>query len=223
MIIDEDYFLSDQFTPAIRANFKSKVFYIQRTESGDLLNRQEAGKIQILKNTQAINDTIRISLDNRISIDDGTRSLELAGGTLLRRLFKYQNKFYVENLANGRTGWIVLRNSEWWEKHKITTNTSYIDNQIYNQIDNIVADYNQRLGKLFNFLNDKNKTNHPLPYWSAEQSITGIQYTMEPNVYRNRFHDSQFYLIQELRDLLHGSSFQVKKDHNKIIISTKSN
>ena len=223
-IISEDHFLSDQFTPVIKASYKNKTYYFQRLEPGKILKEEDVGKIEILKNVKPAGDTIRVKQTDKIFLIRAGERLGLSEGTLLKCRFKYQNRFYVENMSTDQNGWITLEDQNSWEKYHVEPGKGVdYDWEIFSQVDKLVNTYNQRLGNLFDYMNAKYKTHHPLPRWSGEKTALSIRYKMEPNAYRNRFNESQFFLIQELRDLLHGSSFHVTEDQNQIIISKKSN
>jgi len=222
-ILSEDHMLSDQFTKSVKVVHKQKIFYFQQSESGEIINQQEAGSIQIIKNTDILGDTIRIKQADHLFLNTSKEQIALTEGTLLIRLFKYKNRFFVENLNNNPDGWILLRNSEGWEKYHLDTVEVAYEDQLFVQINGIFDDYNHRLSKLFKYLNTKYETHHPLPHWSGDKSPSMISYKIEPNSYRNRFSTTKSYLIQELRDLLHGSQFQVAEDKNQIIIHKKSN
>lgn len=222
-ILSENQFLSDQFTAITKVSLTNKIFYFQRSVNGELINYEDAGRIEILKNPKIIGDTIRIKQTNQIFLVNAEEPIGLSEGTLLKRHFKYQNRYYVEKVGNKQTGWITLPPTNFWEKYRPGSIESPPDEKILIQIENIFKTYNQRLGKLFEYLNTKYETRHPLPQWSGERFASSIRYKIKPNSYRNRFNDTQFQIIQELRDQLHGSSFQVKEDQNQIIISRESN
>ncbi len=222
-ILSENHLLSDQFTHAVKATYKQKIYYFQQSESSEIINQQEAGSIQIINNVLILGDTIRIKQAGNLSLNTAGGQITLSGGTLLKRLFKYQNRFYVENFHHNSDGWIVLENPDMWEKYRPDTREAAYEDQLFFRITRIFDDYNQRLGKLFNYLNTKYETRHPLPRWSGEKFPSMTSYKIEPNLYRNRFNTTKSFIIQELRDLLHGSQFQVTEDQNQIIISRKSN
>jgi len=222
-IISQKHFLSDQFTSTLKTSFRNKIYYFQRAQTGELINKANAGHIEVLRNAQVIGDTIRIKRTDHVFLVDTDERTGLSEGTLLKRRFKYQNRYYVEDLVTRKPGWIKLPNPNLWEKYQKEYQDPAPDDQILVQIDHIFHTYNSRLSKLFDYLNTKYKTRHPLPRWSSEKTVSSIRYKIEPNSYRNRFNDTQFYIMQELRDLLHGSSLQVATERNQIIISTKSN
>ena len=65
-ILSENQFLSDQFTAITKVSLTNKIFYFQRSVNGELINYEDAGRIEILKNPKIIGDTIRIKQTNQI-------------------------------------------------------------------------------------------------------------------------------------------------------------
>jgi hypothetical protein len=141
---------------------------------------------------------------------------------LIERIFKDRNKTFARDIAGNENGWIEGNGPAHWEAYLPDNSDQALEKQLYSRIDQIFKFHNIRLIRLFTFLNKEYDKNNPSPQWIAEKSSAYLKYTLSPPEYKNRFSDSQSFLIQELNDLLYGSSYRLSGTNGQIIISKSS-
>jgi hypothetical protein len=221
-ILKNNVMLSDQFRHALKAAYQKQIFYIQISSDGNILNRPAAGKIIVIDNAQLLGDTIQVLGQYQMSALNGTAPISLTDGSLLLRLFYAGGKTYLEDLNNGRSGWIKDINNYRWRKYHPVKSENIYDKQIFQEINNIFHSFNERFEKLFVYLNHQYQEQHEIPQWTKQLSPEGITYSLEPAVFRNRFPETQSYLIKRLQDLLKGSDYLVGSGDGIIkILKTK--
>ena len=221
-ILDDDYILSDQFTHAIKATLNRELFYIQLTEDGDLVNGSKAGKIDIIKGARILEDTVQVSTNGKILLKVGNTSHIVSEEMLVERLFSYRKRYYARDISRDLSGWVEVDATKHWESYQPDNNNQALEMQLYRRIDNLFSSYNSRLDKLFKYLNDHYGISNPSPQWIAERSPSYLKYVLSPKKYRNKFTDSQKFLIQELNDLLYGSTYHLLASEDQIIIFKSS-
>ena len=97
-IIEQDYIFSDQFTHTIKAEINRRIYFIQLSEEGTLVNNAAAGKIEKYKNARVQGDTVRIVDSNELLLQSGDKEINLTDGTLIQRLFFIRIKLMPELL-----------------------------------------------------------------------------------------------------------------------------
>ena len=221
-IIEKDYILSDQFTHTIKADYNRKIYFIQLTEEGELVNSSRAGQIHKLKNARVEGDTVRIKNSGRLSLQSGESRINLAKGALIQRIFIHRKRTFAREIAGKISGWIEGNGPAHWEVYVPDNSDQALEKQLFTRVDRIVTSYNTRLDKLFTHLNKLYDQSKIPPQWRTEKSLSYLKYTIEPQEYTNRFADSQSYLIQELNDLLYGNTYQLHSQAGLIVISKLS-
>jgi hypothetical protein len=218
-ILAAQHILSDQFTLTAKTEFNHRLYFIQLIEDEGPVNKSRAGKIDVIKNARIEGDTLRVTSDGRISIERNSKLETLSQGVLLERLFKHRNKFFVRDLSSDISGWIGGNLSAHVERYVPEKTDLALERQLFSRVNQIFTSYNTRLEKLFGFLNTQHTGTKPSPTWLADKSSSQLKYTLSPATYRTRFQESQSYLVQELKDLLYGSTYQVSATDGQIIIS----
>jgi len=221
-ILDDNHLLSDQFTHTIKTEHNQKIYFIQLSSDGDLVNYLNAGQIQKLKTARVQGDTVRVKNDGQLSLRSGYKQYDLSEGMLVTRLFLYRGKTFARNLASGVAGWIQGNGPANWEAYIPDNSEIALEEQLFSRVDHIFNTHNNRLDKLFIFLNKQYNKSKISPKWIAEKSASYLRYSMTPQDYGNQFSDSQSYLIQELNDLLYGSAYQLHSTAGEIVISKLS-
>jgi hypothetical protein len=218
-IIEKDHILSDQFTHTIKAEHNRKIYFLQLSVEGELVNTSRAGQIHKLKNAQVQGDTVRIKNSGRLSLHTGDNRLNLSKGVLIQRIFLHRNKTFAREIAGKISGWVEGNGPAHWEIYLPDNSDQALEKQLFFRIDQIFKSYNTRLDKLFAHLNKLYDKSIISPQWRTEESPSFVKYTIEPREYINRFADSQSYLIQELNDLLYGSAYHLHSEAGLIVVS----
>jgi hypothetical protein len=221
-IIEDNHVLSDQFTLTVKTELNHSIIYIQLSDEGEPLNKQQAGKIDIIKNARNQGDTLRVKTSGRVSMQRGSELIALSKGILIERLFRYRKKTFAKDISGNISGWIVGNASAHLENYIPEKSDPELEKQLYSRVDQIFISCNKRFIKLFSFLNDIYGTINPSPAWIAEKSSNYLKYTLTPSMYQSRFSQSQSFLVQELRDLLYGSMYQLSAAEGQIIILKNS-
>ncbi len=218
-ILDPHLVLSDQYTITVKAEFERNIYFLQTDDDGDLINQAAAGLIEKINPNSILSDTIRVS-ENGLILRHMTGIIDsLSSGTLLLRLFKYKQRFYVKNIDTQRYGWIFEKNSDKWEIfHRPSTADAY-EQFLFDRIDRVIESYNLRLRKLFEYLNRNNQQQRAPPQWIRSRTQAYLKYTFQINTTDQPFRNSHAYLIRELSDLLYGTSYRVDKENGELVIS----
>ena len=218
-IIEKNYILSDQFTNTIKTEYNHKTYFIQLSAEGEIVNGSLAGHIQKLRNASLQGDTVRIKISERLSLKSGDKQISLSEGMLIQRIFLYRNKTFARDIIGQNSGWIEGNGPANWDSYIPDNSNQILEKQIFSRIDQIFASYNEKLDKLFNYLNHFYNQSINSPQWNAERSPSYIRYTIVPGEYANQFSNSQSYLVQELNDMLYGSTYQLDATEGHIVIS----
>jgi hypothetical protein len=221
-IIETDHILSDQFTNTIKTKYDQKIFFIQVSSEGDVVNSSLAGQILKIRKASVQGDTVRIKTSNQVVLQHSDSQINLLDGMLIQRIFLHRNKTFARDIAGNISGWIEGNGPSHWESYIPETSDLALEKQIFSRIDHIFESYNTRLDKLFTHLNKLYNKSKASPHWRSEESLSSLKYTMAPQEYLNQFSESQSYLIQELNDLLYGSHYQLSAVDGQIIISKSS-
>jgi len=221
-IIETDHVLSDQFTNTIKTAYNRKTYFFQVSDEGELVNNSLAGQINKFRRATIQGDTVRIINSDQISLKRGDKHIDLSEGVLIQRIFFHQNKTFARDIAGNISGWIEGKGPSNWESYVPESVDLALEKQIFSRIDHIFRSYNTRLDKLFTHLNKLYNISRTSPQWRSEESASFLKYTMRPQEYINRFSDSQSFLIQELKDLLYGSLYQLSANDGQILISKSS-
>jgi len=218
-ILDLNFVLSDQFTRTVKAEFEQNIYFLQTEENGDLINQAAAGLIEKINPNTILSDTIKATTDGLIFRQLPGNVDSLSSGTLLLRFFKYKQRFYVKHIDTQLYGWISEKNSDKWEIfHRPSTADAY-EQYLYDRIDRVVAAYNLRLRKLFEYLNRTNQQLKPPPQWIRTRTPAYVSYTFQIDSTGQPFRNSHAYLLRELSDLLYGTAYSVRKVNGELVIS----
>jgi len=221
-IVDPNHTLSDQFTNTIKTEHNQKVYFIQVSSDGELINGSLAGQTNIFRKAKIQGDTLRVARSNRISLQHGDSLITLSEGVLIQRIFVYRNRTFARDIASNISGWIKGNGPANWEAYLPKNSDLVLEQQIFSRINHIFNSYNARLDKLFTFLNKLYNKSKISPQWQSEKTPTYLKYTIGPTEYMNQFSDSQAFLVQELHDLLYGSFYQLSSVDGQIIIIKSS-
>jgi hypothetical protein len=185
-------------------------------------NHAQAGQILNLKNVQVLGDTVIVIDSGQLSMIIGNSEFPLPEGTLLERIFLYRGRTFVSQISGQAAGWIKGNGPAHWERFQLGVDDRIIEEQLFLHVDRIFRSYNSRLSKLFNYLNQQNDVQLKPPQWIAYKSPALLRYSLEPAEYHKHFSGSQSYLIQELKDLLAGSIYELSGNAEQIIIIKSS-
>ena len=221
-ILEYNHTLSDQFTRAIKVEYEGKEYYFQKSSTDRVVNRVQAGKIMNLQNVQVLGDTVFVNNSGQLSMIIGNSEFPLPEGTLLERIFLYRGRTFANQISGQAAGWVNGNGQAHWEKFQQGVDDRIIEEQLFLHVDRIFQSYNSRLSKLFNYLNRQNDVQLKSPQWIAHKSPTFLRYTLEPAEYQKHFSGSQSYLIQELKDLLAGSIYELSGNAGQILIIKSS-
>jgi len=216
-ILSRDQLLSDQYTRVARARYDQNIYYLQLTDGKNLVNHEQAGKIEIIKNVRPLSDTIRVKHSRRLRLESGKEFQELPEGMLLQRCFSYGKNIFVRELDGPLSGWLKGSRAD-FEIFHIDKKAAAYEARLFDQINRIFQSYNQRLEKLFSRLNNWYNKSLPPPKWERNISSSLLIYSLQPVSYQTHFPATRAFLIQELNDLLHGSEYSLVLDEASITI-----
>jgi len=216
-VLSRDQLLSDQYTRVARTRYDQNIYYLQLTDAQNLVNHEQAGKIEMIKNARPLSDTIRVRQSGQLHLESGKEFQELPEGMLLQRRFNFGNKTFVQELDGPLSGWLKGHLTDFEIFHTDKRADAY-EAKLFEQVNRIFQTYNQRLEKLFSHLNKRYKKSLPPPKWERNVSSSLLTYSLHPASYQTHFPVTRAFLIQELNDLLHGSEYTLVLDEESITI-----
>jgi hypothetical protein len=216
-ILSQDQLLSDQYTHVARTRHDQQIYYLQLADGKNLVNREQAGNIEMIKNARALGDTIRIKKGGRLSLKSGNKLRKLSEGMLFQRLFNEGSETFVQELDGTVSGWLKGSLTDFEIFHTDKKAAAY-EAKLFDQVNRIFQSYNQRLEKLFAHLNKRYNKSLPPPKWERNVSSSLLAYSLHPASYQTQFPVTRTFLIQELNDLLHGSEYTLVLDEASITI-----
>jgi|GEM_PF-6167841 len=224
-IVDENIYLSDSFTRAMKVRLGRDTFFIIRDSETELRNQQLAGQLVTLKKAQVLSDSLQIiSPDNLQSLqtpDGKITAFDLRSGMKLQREIVYRGYSFVRTTELPlRYGWIKLprRVGKSWQPMERATQDQSIDT-ILPQLQYQVNALNELYIKLYAHLNQKHGKNESPTQWqfskTSEQELLLSPGNQESSPVGE-------LLWENLRRSLAGSAFTTELDGYNIRIKRKS-
>lgn len=231
-IVEENTFLSDNFTPATKIRLGCEQYYLVREGEGDESNfrrHQDAGNIRIFRNCRLLGDTVMVQRDRRIFLSSLPGSNQdrqpLGSGTLMIRRFRYRGAIFCESPDGQYYGWSNL--------HRRTENLDYIpyrpensasaqlsDSQV-KAIEHEIDQLNALFSKLYSHFNRQNDRQKPAPRWVLRSSGDELRCLLENSRNDEHFQNSTRYLVNSLENILLSSAFTVIRQDAEILIRKK--
>jgi hypothetical protein len=221
-ILDFNHLLSDFYTHTIKTEQSGLIYFFQISDTGELVNHAQAGKIQKIANATVLGDTVQILKNKNLILNSGNSDFALSEGSLLQRLFTHRGKTFARYLNGQVYGWVSGNQVAGWKIYHGSEKNKAVENRIFEQVDIIFNSYNSRLKKLFVYFNNKNQSQYDYPQWVGQKNPSLLIYRFQPVQYSGKFDKSRSFLIQELHDLLYGSEYVIAENLEEIIIC-KSN
>jgi hypothetical protein len=221
-ILSPSQLLSDQFTRVVKTRYDKQLYFLQLTEQDALVNREQCGKLEVIKNAIVLNDTIQIKNSGRFFLDNGQSRQPLGEGLLLKRQFQSGQRIFVYDTGRQIYGWLLGGGFADYEIYHADTKTEAYTSRLFQQVNRIFEHYNQRFVKLFDYLNQRSNQSRRPPQWVGNPSFSQRTYLMQPANYQSLFPQTQTYLLQELKDLLHGSKYTLDAKAGAITIKQMS-
>ncbi|MBD3225849.1 MAG: hypothetical protein GF313_14065 [Caldithrix sp.] len=230
-VIRENDLFSDRISRVMGVELFSRRYHIMQNESGGLVNESDAGYVKRFNNCTIRNDTIEVLHDNRIRLYNRPATADdhiietMDRETHLKRIFSKNGYHYVAELGIvPQYGWVRLpRTSAWTFLRKRTSSkmiTLPVD--IQNQIEQRLATVNQKYQTYFRSFNRIHQSSKPIPQWKKEPVEKGLKYRLDETGYMDRLNESTYYLVQDLQNMLVGTSFEVIHNADIIVIQPKN-
>jgi hypothetical protein len=233
-ILEEDFLLSDGYTPSLRVKSSGETYFVIKNQEGDLANESEIGYHQVFKNCTVLKDTVEILADGAIFLakiptynstpqskkyflEKGDRLLRLfsKGGFVYVRKSGPETDFGWSNLAAGR------QNSRWRIKTKTTGRDITIPVEISRRIEEKIREVNYTLKQLFDYFNQQTAQQKPAPQWEIEFTDTRITCALNDPAYREDFPESTRLLLNSLENILLGTPYGVFYQQGEIEVRRK--
>ena len=218
-ILNKEYLLSDNFTRTVKAEFENNLYFLQLTDDEDLFNQAAAGVLEKIEPTEIYHDTLRIISEKLAMLQPDGSELFLQKDDLAYRIFRVRNRLFIKDPGSGSYGWIQEKKDAGWVIYHPPSTAEAYEQFLFGRVDRIVRDYNTRLRRLVEYLNTRyNKRKDP-PQWVKQQSSAGLSYRFGSGMEYPNFEKSRDYLVQELKDLLHGTGYDIHIDGNILAIN----
>jgi hypothetical protein len=212
------FLLSDNFTRAVKTEFENNVYFLQTNDDGDLVNQSSTEILEKINPAEIYHDTLRVISENLMMRQPGNDELSMRREDLACRIFRFRNRIFIKDLDSGSYGWIPEKNDAGWVIYHPPSTVEEYEHFLYARVDRIIQDYNTRLQRLIEYLNTRyNRQKNP-PQWVMQKSPAGLHYRFGSGTEFQDFLKSRDYLIQELKDLLHGTGYDLRVDGNLLAI-----
>ncbi len=227
-IINAEYTLGDGITSAQKVRFSGDVYFFLKDDDGKLVGGKKDPYRHTFRKCRIIEDTIRVVKDRAILLSqkypsDGKR-VYMGKGTLVIRLFKYQNYYCVKYIAKKvMYGWCSLSDKSAWKREirvkKVdTTLKSELAERIIERINSANEKYEQYFER-FNKITGKQKS---IPRWRYSYDDELIRCTLT-NPYKDsdQLEESTQYLVHDIENLLIGKPFNVRYRNGEILVQLR--
>lgn len=221
-IINENAFLSDNYTPCIIVKFENKIFYIVKENSEQSINFFSNSGLNYIQNADVLQDTIQLLSNKTVFFNSGENEnkTQFNRGTKLKRIFKKGDRYFIKTLSIPiQYGWVELNNASDWKTISQNSGTNIdttdeVEFIIKNQIEKV----NEIIYKLYSHFNKLEMSDLSAPFWHIEKK--GNKYYCELiNKSKDiNFTESTNLLIGKLELKLAKYNYHVEKQKNEIII-----
>jgi len=217
-IQNKEFLLSDNFTRTVKVEFENNVYFLQITDDGDLVNQSAAEILEKINPAEIYHDTLRVISENMAMRQPGKTELALRKEGLACRIFRSRNRLFIKDLDSGLYGWIPAKDDAGWVSYHPPSTAEAFEHFLFSRVDRVIRDHNTRIRQLVEYLNARcNKQKNP-PQWVMQRSPAGLRYRFGSGTEFPGFIKSRDYLIQELKDLLHGTGYDLRVDGNLLAI-----
>ncbi|MFC2087969.1 hypothetical protein ACFLSX_00075 [Calditrichota bacterium] len=221
-IVNEDTFLSDDFTPCFVVNLENRYFFIIKEKTHQPVNTFRPTDLIYLHNVNVLEDTIQL-ISNGYTLYspwDREDKTTLPKQAKLKRIFQKNSRTYVKSLESQiMYGWVELKEKTNW---KIFTHQSKSELSAITDVESIIKshiiDVNAILDKLFNHFNKTNNTDLEAPYWHIEKQQNNYYCKLFNKPKDREFTDSTNLLIGKLQSDLAKLNYRVERQETGIII-----
>ena len=156
-VIDNNDTLGDGISAALKFQFMKNTFFLPRDDEGNFLCSTKKTALQTFKKCVVIGDTIRIIRDNTVLLTDkypsAGKQVYLKKGSMVYRLFKYNNYYYV--MTDKRYGWCLLPDRSVWKKDEVPEKKEdpQFKTELWNRIAAKMEAVNETYVEYFDFFN----------------------------------------------------------------------
>jgi len=225
----ENAFLGDEITPALKCIVEKKQFFILKNTQGAFVGEKPAHERSLIKNCFRIDDTVTILKAKAIPFYK-TFSKKTVLGYLgqdehIGRIFQKKHLFFINRFEKQDSfGWAVLGSSQNWAEIMSQKTESVLDPliQIENRIAPRLKEANESYRRTFGYLNRKTNNSKKVPQWHWRTFEKKIVCTLNaPFSKKPILEKSTKALVQDLRQLLMGTDYQVFLEQGRIQIQSK--
>lgn len=230
-IVENDIFLSDQYTRAMHVNFNGLSYFLTMSENKHPVTIKKDSPYQIIKDCEIINDEIEITSDSTIlltglspqSNDPAFPNKYAEKGIRYKRIYKKDFFYMVFSEQENYYGWIKDNRKSAFRKINPNNSDSElvsISADVHTKVLAKITEVNSIYQQLFAHLNTEYSKNNISPRWEIINEEKTI-YLYLHNINPERIKKSVSYLINDLENLITEQTYYVKYDSGKITLTLK--
>lgn len=217
-ILEEHTLLSDDLTPALKAQTEEGPLFILRNEDGKIAGEDAAGYIHIFRKCTQLGDTIRVLRNKSIlfykkyfTVSANQRRY-LQQGDILIRLFKYRQGYYLKRINRSPAyGWCRLPAGQSWLKLEgKTAGKPVLSEALRLRIKAFISRINRLYENYFAYFNRTYRDEYPPPGWQVSETEEGMKLVLT-GIEADALIRSNEVLIRNLETLLLGSGFFIRQ------------
>ncbi len=223
-IINENELLGDQITESIHVRLDNRNdFFIIKDNHGEMLNGTQAGSVHTFRKCLIVNDSIYVKKSGLLKLKTALSSMDLTTGNYLKRIFKYQNRYYMLQYSPVKQyGWLTLANNNFWEiiiKQRPKDAVTFLSMDLKIDILNVFNNVNKLYMEYFDFFNQKTRKNDVPPQWNVQITEESLQAEFLPDSLTGGFKSSISSTQRQLENVLIGTPYKLSIERNRLTIS----
>jgi hypothetical protein len=214
-ILVADAVLGDGFTPCMKVEVAGTVFYLCKDEDGSLFGHQRAGDQRVVQDATVLGDTVEILRGDRLTLTDAqqNRTSSLEKGTRVQRVFSSGGLTFVKVItAEESYGWVnfdpSVQGKDWDHAKLIGVSTADVMQRILPPMQLKVSEVNEKIRRLFDYLNTTSSRKLQPPQWSVQQSGAVLRCVLA-NTTPAPFTETTFALGKSVESFILGTNLRV--------------
>lgn len=230
-VMQYDALLSDNFTHCMIVRVGNQQFYVIKEDEKTPSRIDEAGFNGYLARCTVVADTVRILRDDTVVLSKripvSVMPDTLKTGTMLRRLYLKNGRYYVEGIGGSDIyGWTRFssrtrgRNWDLFERSQATL-SDILTADLRAGIESRLQEVNTVLADVFETLNRETGRTLAAPRWQMVVETDRIICLLSDADYVDKFSDSAQYIVNDLDALVRPEGLTVDYVNNRIIITRK--
>jgi len=220
IISEYDYF-GDGIRTYAEVKYLGRTYYIEKQSKKEFVEHNRAGLIVVLRNCDAIGDTVKFLESFEVASYDGQSGVSIVKNDIAIRLFKFNSRYYCFNI---KTKEFFIYSFLQKDENKIYAKFApkqkdYRKERKLKELENSIIEIDNKIKKAFNYIIVQSKISFRYPYWKTK--IEGNRLIAEFVYDKNLFPQGAKIVKMafcKLQSKVMEGEFIVLKEENTIIV-----